>query len=86
MSMGAVIKHLDIYRITKLTLIRMENNIIVLLQEVSFKQVRECPLSSESGYIEMVKVCVLCGWRFSHWIDIVLETPYSYSDTVNREL
>ena len=27
-SMGAVIKHFDIYQITQLTLIRMENNII----------------------------------------------------------
>ena len=43
-SMGAVIKHLDIYRITKLTPIRTENNIIVLLQAsqgmYSFKRVR----------------------------------------------
>ena len=42
-SMGAVIKHLDTYRITKLSLIRTDNNIIVLLQAsqgmYSFKRV-----------------------------------------------
>ena len=36
-------------------------------------------------WLEMVKIWVLCGWRFSHWFDIVLETPYS-CDTVDREL
>ena len=46
----------------------------------SFVSPSEC-----RGELGTVEICVLCGWWFSNQLDIVSETPYSWS-TVGCEL